>query len=178
MNLQTQVSAPVTALSAPSSGLFEIHYSPSENLEQIDVSILAKATSTIDIAAYVLTDIPVIEALITAAGRGVAIRLYIDGSGRPAGERISQAIDELLASSMVEMRVKPAQSAIMHLKGYVVDGKILRSGSANFSASGLKHQDNDLIWLVEPKSVRAFEEKFQTMWMREAQGPVASMAAP
>jgi hypothetical protein len=33
----------------------------------------------------------------------------------------------------------------MHLKGYEIDGRLLRTGAANFSASGLKRQDNDLI---------------------------------
>jgi hypothetical protein len=33
----------------------------------------------------------------------------------------------------------------MHLKGYEIDGRLRRTGAANFSASGLKRQDNDLI---------------------------------
>jgi hypothetical protein len=33
----------------------------------------------------------------------------------------------------------------MHLKSYQIDGKLLRTGAANFSASGLKRQDNDLV---------------------------------
>jgi phosphatidylserine/phosphatidylglycerophosphate/cardiolipin synthase-like enzyme len=33
----------------------------------------------------------------------------------------------------------------MHLKSYEIDGKLLRTGAANFPASGLKRQDNDLI---------------------------------
>jgi phosphatidylserine/phosphatidylglycerophosphate/cardiolipin synthase-like enzyme len=33
----------------------------------------------------------------------------------------------------------------MHLKAYAIDGELLRTGSANFSASGERQQDNDLI---------------------------------
>jgi hypothetical protein len=33
----------------------------------------------------------------------------------------------------------------MHLKSYQIDGRLLRTGAANFSASGLKRQVNDLI---------------------------------
>jgi hypothetical protein len=29
----------------------------------------------------------------------------------------------------------------MHLKSYQIDGRVLRTGAANFSASGLKHQE-------------------------------------
>jgi len=163
------------SLPAPSqisSGL-QIHYSPVENLEAIDVGLISQARSTIDIAAYVLTDVPVIEALLAASERGVAVRLYLDGSGRPAGGRVEEAVSALFSAENVAVRVKPPQSAIMHLKGYVVDGKLLRTGSANFSASGLKHQDNDLIALTDPHFVRAFEDKFEAMWEREG----ASVAA-
>jgi hypothetical protein len=33
----------------------------------------------------------------------------------------------------------------MHLKSYEIYGRILRAGAANFSASGLKREDDDLI---------------------------------
>ena len=35
----------------------------------------------------------------------------------------------------------------MHLKGYCVDHRLLRTGSANFSRSGETRQDNDLVAL-------------------------------
>jgi hypothetical protein len=33
----------------------------------------------------------------------------------------------------------------MHFKRYQIDGRLLRVGAANFSASRLKRQDNDLM---------------------------------
>jgi phosphatidylserine/phosphatidylglycerophosphate/cardiolipin synthase-like enzyme len=33
----------------------------------------------------------------------------------------------------------------MHLKSYQIDGRLLRTGAANFSASSLKRQDDDLV---------------------------------
>ena len=44
-----------------------IHYAPAENLERIDVDLLDRAQVEIDIAAYVLTDVAVTNALIRAA---------------------------------------------------------------------------------------------------------------
>jgi phosphatidylserine/phosphatidylglycerophosphate/cardiolipin synthase-like enzyme len=38
-----------------------------------------------------------------------------------------------------------SHGAPMHLKSYEIDGHLLRTGAVNFSASGLKRQDNDLI---------------------------------
>jgi phosphatidylserine/phosphatidylglycerophosphate/cardiolipin synthase-like enzyme len=44
----------------------------------------------------------------------------------------------------------------MHLKSYQIDGGILRTGAANFSASGLKREDNDLIVIESVEAAAAF----------------------
>jgi phosphatidylserine/phosphatidylglycerophosphate/cardiolipin synthase-like enzyme len=54
--------APCWAESAP-----VIHYAPGENLEHIDVALIDRAEHEIDMAAYVLTDWPVMLALTRAA---------------------------------------------------------------------------------------------------------------
>lgn len=57
-----------------------IHYAPAENLEHIDVGELDRATNSIDFAAFILSDRPVIDALVRARTRGVAVRLVLDPS--------------------------------------------------------------------------------------------------
>jgi phosphatidylserine/phosphatidylglycerophosphate/cardiolipin synthase-like enzyme len=59
-----------------------------------------------------------------------------------------------------ELRSSPPGGELMHLKGYCVDHRLLRTGSANFSRSGETRQDNDLLAL-RCVSVRAgFDAKF------------------
>jgi phosphatidylserine/phosphatidylglycerophosphate/cardiolipin synthase-like enzyme len=58
----------------------EIHYAPCENLESLDAREIGRAELSIDMAAYVLSDSRIIEALTEAAERGVLIRLYLDRS--------------------------------------------------------------------------------------------------
>ena len=65
----------------------------------------------------------------------------------------------------VEVKIKHSR-VLMHLKSYAVDGQTLRSGSANFSASALKHQDNDLVLTHDAASVRRFELDFNQLWSR------------
>src|ERR1700752_2516270 len=57
-----------------------IHYAPGENLEHVDVALIDRAEREIDMAAYVLTDWPVMKALTRAADRGVVIRINLDGT--------------------------------------------------------------------------------------------------
>ena len=60
----------------------------------------------------------------------------------------------------------------MHLKGYCVDHRLLRTGSANFSRSGETRQDNDLVAL-RGESVcagfgRAWEQRLRSSGVDEA----------
>jgi phosphatidylserine/phosphatidylglycerophosphate/cardiolipin synthase-like enzyme len=53
---------------------------------------------------------------------------------------------------------------LMHLKGYCVDHRLLRTGSANFSRSGETRQDNDLVALRGASVCAGFEVKFDRAW--------------
>lgn len=141
----------------------ETHYSPAENLEKIDVAQIRAATRSIDIAAYVLTDVAVIDALAAAGARGVQVRVYRDSSGREAFGRPREALQKLAAARNVAIRFNTGR-ALMHLKSYCVDGATLRTGAANFSASGLKQQDNDLTLLRGPTACAAFDANFRRIW--------------
>jgi phosphatidylserine/phosphatidylglycerophosphate/cardiolipin synthase-like enzyme len=58
--------------------------------------LIDSAQREIDIAAYVLTDWPVIQALTRAADRGVKVRIYHDGGrlGGTEGSKLSQSLAE------------------------------------------------------------------------------------
>jgi phosphatidylserine/phosphatidylglycerophosphate/cardiolipin synthase-like enzyme len=53
---------------------------------------------------------------------------------------------------------------LMHLKAYAIDGALLRTGSANFSASGERQQDNDLIVIRDAGAAAKFDAHFDCMW--------------
>jgi phosphatidylserine/phosphatidylglycerophosphate/cardiolipin synthase-like enzyme len=144
----------------------QIHYAPRENLESLDAREIGRAQLSIDMAAYVLSDSEVIEALTDAAERGVVIRLYLDKSQfAEHGPTRGGLIEALLAHPDVAARVK-GESVLMHLKAYAVDGVVLRTGSGNFSRSGLAAQDNDAIFITDLAVVDAFEANFERLWAR------------
>lgn len=151
--------APAIPFAAIGAAAPEAHYSPDENLEAIDVGMIDEAAETIDMAAYVLTDAPIAEALADAAARGVRIRLFRFPSDRPDGESVA-ALGRLAGA---EVRFKKG-TELMHLKSYCIDGRLLRAGAANFSVSGLRRQDNDL-WIFRGRGVcDRFERAFAAMW--------------
>lgn len=144
-------------------------YAPVDDLEAIDVMLLASAHRRIDFAAYVLTDLRIVEALDDAAARGVAIRIYRDAGGVNAQampKALGEVYDRLAARRNVEIRYKAEPAPFMHLKAYSVDGEFLREGAGNFSHSGLTRQDNSLIVLRCAEAVSRFQRAFEDMWRR------------
>ena len=144
----------------------QIHYAPRENLESVDARAIGRAQLSIDVAAYVLSDPRIIEALTAAAERGVVIRLYLDRSQfAEHGPTRGGIVEALLAHPNVAAKVK-GEGVLMHLKAYAVDGELLRTGSGNFSRSGLASQDNDALFIADPAVADAFESNFERIWAR------------
>ena len=139
----------------PSCGA-EIHYSPGEDLERIDVALIGEAAKQIDMAAYLLTDRAVIEALRQASARGVKVRIWRDAS---EAARLSEFdVDAPLGGRVqgIELRSNAPGAELMHLKGYCLDHRLLRTGSANCAT----RQDNNLVALRGASVCAGFDAKF------------------
>jgi phosphatidylserine/phosphatidylglycerophosphate/cardiolipin synthase-like enzyme len=65
----------------------------------------------------------------------------------------------------VLIRTKQRGGPQMHFKAYQIDGHLLRSGAANFSPSGLKSQDNDLIIVQGTEAAEAFRRNFDRVFL-------------
>jgi len=55
---------------------------------------------------------------------------------------------------------------LMHLGAYLIDGTLLRDGSANWSLAGEKMQDNNARFTSNPVEIRAFTDDFEQIWAR------------
>ena len=141
-------------------------YSPGTNLEQSELAQLETATRTVDVAMYSFTDRYLAEELAALARKDVRVRVYRDR------EQFSQETQfggitttGILLAAGVEVKVKGARD-LMHSKMYSIDGSMLRSGSANWSPTGLKRQDNDILYESSAEAVERFERKFEEMWVK------------
>lgn len=142
-----------------------VFYGPGEGLERIDADLIAAARNRIDMAAYVLTNRTIINALREAARRGVRVRLYLDPDQKRGRDPMS-ALSLLFAEPNVEARYKAQSDEMMHLKAFQVDGRLLRTGSTNFSYSGARRQDNDIVVIESSRAAGAFLAAFDGLWSR------------
>ncbi len=144
-----------------------ILYTPSPEALHADPELIGKARHRIDMAAYVLTDRTIMAALAAAGRRGVAVRIYLDRAFTTRGQnKTEDAFADLAGAPNVTLRFKAREAGMMHLKAYAVDDRYLRTGSANFSYSGGRYQDNDVVIFDSPAHAAGFESLFETMWKR------------
>lgn len=140
-------------------------YGPKDNLQQVDTDMISRARESIDMAAYVLTNGAVTDALTAAAKRGVRVRLYLDPDQPPQAGRAGERLMALARTPGIAVRVKRGDH-IMHLKAYQVDRRLLRTGSANFSIAGLQRQENDIVVIEAQDAVARFLRDFEDLWAR------------
>lgn len=161
-----------------------VFYGPKDDLQAVDTELIARARETIDMAAFVLTNGAITDALAAAARRGVRVRLYLDPDQPPRAGRAGERLAALARTRGVAVRVKGGDH-LMHLKAYQADRRVLRTGSANFSVSGLQRQENDIILIEAQDAVARFLRDFEALWSRadnvvwRGDAPLAaSMARP
>jgi phosphatidylserine/phosphatidylglycerophosphate/cardiolipin synthase-like enzyme len=153
-SLGLKLTTAIFWLSASFAIAQEVHFSPEERLDAIDASLIASAVRSIDFAAYSLTDTVILDALQADDKQGVAIRIILDPPEPQDFVRLGDLSDNV--------RIKRS-GRLMHLKAYAIDGQLLRTGSANFSASGERQQDNDLIVIHDTKAAAIFDTHFERM---------------
>lgn len=148
------------------AGVGAVYYSPWQNLEAIDYgAIVQSRCNHLDIAAYAFTDSKLAEAVVAFAQSGRPVRIYRDREQFEQEQKRNTRVSDMLgAMPNISVRVK-ASSVLMHQKAWS-DGCILREGSANWSPSGEKQQDNTLTLLNDSVSIGNFEAAFEAMWNR------------
>ncbi len=151
----------------PSGAHIDAHlYAPGKNLQRSELAQLETATRSVDVAMYSFTDRGLADELAALAHRGVRIRVYRDREQFSQKMRLGgMTTTTIVLAAGVEVRVKGARD-LMHLKSYAIDGRLLRSGSANWSPAGLKRQDNDVLYEKSPAAVERFGSKFEEMWTK------------
>jgi len=132
------------------------HSSPTEGAESVRLMFLymiESAKESLDIsAAYFIPDRLMREALISAAERGVRVRVILPGANNdiPAVTHASRELwGELLKAGIQIHRFEPS---MYHSKAMVADCKVTSVGSANF--------DNRSFRLNDEMNVNIFDEEF------------------
>jgi len=137
---------------------------PGEGIRAAALAAIAAAHHSIDVEMFVLTDRPVLEALVSAARRGVRLRVLLD-STQPQNAAVLGQLQP--AGAAVRFYLQSGDE-LLHAKLGIFDAGTVLFGSCNWSRSGFtRNHELDLL-VREPKLARTFLSRFEQDWAASA----------
>ncbi len=137
----------------------EVHFSPGDNCRLRIQDLLRESRASIDICVFTITDDRITEAVIDAAARGVTTRII--GDNEKAFDPGSDM--HRLAEATIPIRLDTSPNH-MHHKFAVFDGRIVVSGSYNWTRSASEHNQENIMVTNDPKFVQSFMKQFERLW--------------
>ncbi|MFI5350040.1 MAG: phospholipase D-like domain-containing protein [Elusimicrobiota bacterium] len=143
-------------------------FSPQGGIEEALVRAVEAARETIDIAMFSFFSKRIGEALLAAKNRGVKVRLVLDKS-----QASLSSLDDWFAWHEFEMRVivgpddtRDPLYQKMHNKFGVFDGKLVETGSFNYSPNADKNSFENSNWFNLPVIAARYAAFFEMMYLQ------------
>jgi len=162
-SLPVSKHAPINLDQADGEIAEAIFFSPgSDMLEFLRfLDYLTAATASLDIAVFTLTHDVIADAVLKVHRRGVTVRIITDDDKSvDEGSDIGRLREAGIA---VRMDDSPAH---MHHKFAVLDGKVLITGSFNWTVGAQKANDENVLITNQGKLVKQYADHFEVIWER------------
>lgn len=137
-----------------------IYFSPTDNaIENEIIPLVQNAKKYIYVPVFVITHKKLINELILAKKRGVDVKIILDATG--ASNRYSP--DKMIRNSGIALKVEN-RAGKMHMKTMLIDDKYTIVGSMNFSKSGEKYNDENVVIIENSALTSKFKSHFLYLW--------------
>ena len=137
------------------------YFSPRGGCTAAIVRNVDRAKSFVDVAIYSFTSRKIADALIRAYKRGVRVRVVAD-EGAARGRR---CVLPLLEKFGIPVRYKRGSGGgLMHNKYAVIDGKVVITGSFNWTRSAEYRNDENLVVIKNTDLAKVYERNFEKLW--------------
>jgi len=136
-----------------------VYFSPHGGCADQVIFWIGKANSSIHILIYTFTLDGIREALIQAHGRNVQVEVVFERNN------INETGSEYqnLKNAGIDTRAD-GNSAYMHDKVMIVDGKVVLTGSYNWSAHAENENNENLVVITSENLANIYENEFQKIW--------------
>lgn len=137
-----------------------IFFSPKGGIAEEIIRQIDNAQKYIDIAIYSFTYEPIAEAIIRAKNRGVKIRILMDKEqSKGKYSKYKFFLDNGI--SVLQNR----HAGIMHNTIAIIDGKVLFTGSYNWSKSAEERNEENLLEFIDEEGViEIYQERLDYLW--------------
>jgi len=135
------------------------HFSPRGGCQRAIADTIAKATTTIEVAQYQLTDPVLITSLAAAAQRGVTIQIVLP----PEMESAAVHGPKNLPAPNIAIRTDTHEK-LMHSKYAIIDGTTTITGSYNWSLNAENRNAENLEIIRDVPTALDHRRDFQKHW--------------
>jgi len=137
-----------------------VFFSPKGGAAEEIIKQIDNAESYIDIAMYSFTYEPIAEAIIRAKNRRVKIRILMDKvQSQGKYSKYEFFLDNEIAV------IQDRRAGIMHNKIAVIDGKVLFTGSYNWTKSAKERNEENLLEFIgEEEIIKVYQERLDYLW--------------
>jgi len=130
--------------------LIEAYFCPEDNCEEKVINELKKAKFSIDVMVYSFTDDDIGNLILKKSKEGLNTRVIFD----PRKDKYSE----------YERLKKFSKIAKVHHKVFIIDKKIVVTGSYNPTKSGDERNDENIVIIHNEFVARQFLEEFDRLW--------------
>ncbi len=134
----------------------KVAFSPRGGCTEAIVRQLDAAQQSVLVQAYSFTSAPIAQALVQAHKRGVHVEVILDKSQR--SEKYSSA--DFVAHAGIPTYID-AEHAIAHNKIMIIDGRVVITGSFNFTKSAEEHNAENLLVIHDPDLAAKYTANWQ-----------------
>ena len=151
----------------------KIYFSPNGGCEDAIVEAISHAKREIDVAMYAFTSRTLARALVAAKGRGITVRVVMDGSFAQENEYSKaeylrrKGIPVKLVTPYGQWGRSREWEGKMHNKFAVIDSSTVITGSYNWTTTAERvNYENLLIFTDAPEVASAYKREFNLLWNR------------
>lgn len=125
------------------------------------MNALRLSRKTLDVCIYVLSYNDLANVLIDQQKRGVKVRVIVDGREiEVASSRVKK-----LRRQGIQVKLSPhAMSSLMHNKFGIIDGRLLMTGSFNWTKNAVLNNWDNVLFTTDPRHVAPYQAKFDEFW--------------
>ena len=139
--------------------IVETYFAPEDGVQSRLVELVNNAKESIYFLTYSFTSDELAEAVLAAKQRGIEIHGEMDkAQAANAGGEFDRFVE-----NGIDVRLD-GEGGSMHNKVLIIDGKIVVTGSYNFSANAEKRNDENLLVIHDAGIASEYLEEFQRIW--------------
>ena len=144
----------------PKPTVFEVHFFPNPSNEVYVLKMLSTCKTSMDIAIFTMTNQRIANVISSLYSRGVKCRIIADDECcKMWGSNIYS-----LAALGIPVKTDDSVRYHMHHKFAVIDNSVVITGSFNWTAQAVGHNQENVLFIENKQLAKLYTEEYNRLW--------------